>query len=56
MKKRYQRLFKDSWRPEDKALESAEEEGLEGNYADEIAKDRAERHRNTPAIRGVRKT
>lgn len=55
MKKRYQRLFKDSWRPEDKALESAEEEGLEGNYADEIAKDRAERHRNTPAIRGFEK-
>jgi hypothetical protein len=31
-------LFKDSWRPEDKALESAEEEALERDYGDEIAR------------------
>jgi hypothetical protein len=49
------RLFKDSWRPEDKALESAEEEALERDYADEIARDRAQRHKDTPAIGGFEK-
>ena len=47
---RPKRLFKDSWRPEDKALESAEEEALEREYGDEIATDRAQRHKQTPAI------
>ena len=50
-----ERLFKDSWRPEDKALESAEEEALERDYGDEIARDRAQRHRQTPAIGGFEK-
>lgn len=49
------RLFKDSWRPEDKALESAEEEVLERDYGDEIARDRAQRHQQTPAIGGFEK-
>jgi hypothetical protein len=49
------RLFKDSWRPEDKALESAEEEALERDYGDEIAQDRADRHKHTPAIAGFEK-
>jgi hypothetical protein len=49
------RLFKDSWRPEDKALESAEEEALERDYAEEIARDRAQRHKDTPAIGGFEK-
>ena len=49
------RLFKDSWRPEDKALESAEEEALERDYGDEIARARAERHRHTPAMAGFEK-
>jgi hypothetical protein len=39
------RLFKDSWRPEDKALESAEEEALEKKYPEEIARDRAKQDR-----------
>ena len=57
MKKRPppKRLFKDSWRPEDKALESAEEEALERDYGDEIARDRAQRHKDTPAIGGFDK-
>lgn len=46
------RIFQDSWRPEDKALESAEEEFLEQEYPDEIAKERAERHIHTPPLRG----
>ena len=50
------RLFKDSWRPEDKALESAEEEALERDYGDEIARDRAQRHKQTPAIGGFEKS
>jgi hypothetical protein len=50
------RLFKDSWRPEDKALESAEEEALERDYGDEIAHERAERHRHTPAMAGFEKS
>jgi hypothetical protein len=49
------RLFKDSWRPEDKALESAEEEALEQTDGDEVARDRAERHKHTPAIAGFEK-
>jgi hypothetical protein len=49
------RLFKDSWRPEDKALESAEEQVLERQSPEEIAKDRADRHRHTPAIKGFEK-
>jgi hypothetical protein len=49
------RLFKDSWRPEDKALESAEEEALERDYGDEIAQERAERHRHTPPMAGFEK-
>jgi hypothetical protein len=49
------RLFKDSWRPEDKALESAEEEALERDYGEEIARDRARRHKQTPAIVGFDK-
>jgi hypothetical protein len=49
------RLFKDSWRPEDKALESAEEEALERDYGEEIARDRARRHKQTPAIAGFDK-
>jgi hypothetical protein len=52
---RPKRLFKDSWRPEDKALESAEEEALERDYGDEIARDRAQRHKQTPAIGGFEK-
>ena len=52
---RSERLFKDSWRPEDKALESAEEEALERVYGDEIARDRAQRQRQTPAIGGFEK-
>jgi hypothetical protein len=49
------RLFKDSWRPEDKALESAEEEALERDYGDEIA--RARRAASTYASDGrIRKT
>jgi hypothetical protein len=52
---RPKRLFKDSWRPEDKALESAEEEALERDYGDEIARDRAQRHKDTPAIGGFEK-
>jgi hypothetical protein len=52
---RPKRLFKDSWRPEDKALESAEEEALERDYGDEIARDRAQRHKQTPAIGGLEK-
>jgi hypothetical protein len=47
---RPRRLFKDSWRPEDKALESAEEEALERDYGDDIARSRAERHKHTPAM------
>jgi hypothetical protein len=48
-------LFKDSWRPEDKALESAEEEALERDYGDEIA--RARRAASTYASDGrIRKT
>lgn len=43
------RLLKDSWRPEDKALESAEEKALERDYGDDIARSRAERHRHPPA-------
>jgi hypothetical protein len=49
------RLFKDSWRPEDKALESAEEEALERDYGDEIARDRAQRHEQSPPIKGFEK-
>jgi hypothetical protein len=52
---RPRRLFKDSWRPEDKALESAEEEALERDYGDEIARDRAQRHEQSPAIKGFEK-
>ena len=37
-RRRPKRLFKDSWRPEDKALESAEEEALERDYGEEIAR------------------
>jgi hypothetical protein len=47
-----QRVFQDSWRPEDKALESAEEEQLEMDYPEEIARQRAERHKSTPPLRG----
>ncbi len=36
--------FRDSWRPEDKALESAEEEALEKKFPDEIEERRAHRH------------
>lgn len=46
------RFFQDSWRPEDKALESAEEEQLEAEYPVEIARQRAERHKSTPPLRG----
>lgn len=46
------RYFQDSWRPEDKALESAEEDQLEQTYPVEIAKQRAERHKGTPPLRG----
>jgi hypothetical protein len=46
------RYFQDSWRPEDKALESAEEEQLEAEYPVEIARQRAERHKSTPPLRG----
>lgn len=49
------RLFLDSWRPEDKALESAEEEQLEQQYPEEIARQRAERHKDTPPLRGFEK-
>lgn len=42
--------FRDSWRPEDKAMESAEEEQLERCDRDEVEKRRAERHKNTPAL------
>ena len=35
-----QRVFKDSWRPEDKALESAEEEVLERQDPEKIAQER----------------
>ena len=49
------RLFKDSWRPEDKALESAEEEVLEKKYPEEIANDRAKRHKQSPPIQGFEK-
>ena len=44
------RLFKDSWRPEDKALESAEEEALEKKYPEEIARDRAKQDKQSPPI------
>ena len=44
------RLFKDSWRPEDKALESAEEEALEKKYPEEIARDRATQDKQSPPI------
>jgi hypothetical protein len=54
-RRRPKRLFKDSWRPEDKALESAEEEALERDYGEEIANDRAQRHKDTPAIAGFEK-
>lgn len=50
--KKPRQYFRDSWRPEDKAMESAEEEQLEPDYPDEIAKQRAERHSHTPAIKG----
>lgn len=46
------RMFRDSWRPEDKALESAEEEALRPQFPDEIARQRAERHAETPPLRG----
>ena len=46
------RVFQDSWRPEDKAQESAEEEVLEQEYPEEIARERAERHLHTPPLRG----
>jgi len=46
------RIFQDSWRPEDKAQESAEEEVLEHEFPEEIAKERAERHLHTPPLRG----
>lgn len=49
------REFQDSWRPEDKALESAEEEALQAGHPDEIARSRAERHKHTPALRGFEK-
>jgi hypothetical protein len=42
-----QRLFKDSWRSEDKALESAEEQVLERQDPEKIAQERADRHRHT---------
>jgi hypothetical protein len=51
-KQRPKRFFKDSWRPEDKALESAEEEVLEKEYPEEIARARARRHQKTPSMRG----
>jgi hypothetical protein len=54
-RRRPKRLFKDSWRPEDKALESAEEEALERDYGEEVANDRARRHKDTPAIAGFEK-
>jgi hypothetical protein len=38
-RRRPKRLFKDSWRPEDKALESAEEEALERDYGEKIASE-----------------
>lgn len=47
-----ERLFKDSWRPEDKAMESAEEEVLERKFPGQIQAQRAERHKQTPALRG----
>jgi hypothetical protein len=52
---RPKRLFKDSWRPEEKALESAEEEVLEKEYPEEIARARAKRHKKTPAMKGFEK-
>ena len=51
-----QRVFKDSWRPEDKALESAEEEVLERQDPEKIAQERADRHRHTPAMKGFEKS
>jgi hypothetical protein len=51
----FRRFFKDSWRPEDKALESAEEEALEPEHRDEIARERAERHKHTPPLAGFEK-
>lgn len=51
----FRRFFKDSWRPEDKALESAEEEGLVPEHRDEIARERAERHKHTPPLAGFEK-
>jgi len=50
------RFFQDSWRPEDKALESAEEEQLESEFPDEIARQRAERHKDTPPLRGFERS
>ncbi|HEY5792619.1 MAG TPA: hypothetical protein VIS74_04930 [Chthoniobacterales bacterium] len=46
------RYFQDSWRPEDKAMESAEERQLEVDYPMQIARQRAERHKATPPLRG----
>lgn len=50
------RIFQDSWRPEDKALESAEEEQLAQEFPDEIARQRAERHKGTPPLRGFERS
>lgn len=54
--KQPRRIFQDSWRPEDKALESAEEEQLEHEFPEEIAKQRAERHKATPPLRGFERS
>jgi hypothetical protein len=53
--KKPSRFFQDSWRPEDKAMESAEEEQLETEYPEEIARQRAGRHKGTPPLRGFEK-
>ncbi|MDX2080708.1 MAG: hypothetical protein SFU53_07975 [Terrimicrobiaceae bacterium] len=41
-----EQFFRDSWRPEDKAMESAEEAALEREFPEEIQRRREERYRN----------